>query len=166
MFQRAAAYFYLVVALVFVCARWRALVSYGQPATAWTTEAYLEFARLFVVLVGVVVSVSFLRRGRRSRRLRGAQADDGPGHGGSFHVFLSELSENARAAFGRRPVLASLVLVIVVFIPICVIAAGHANGLNGFQLRDWILVAIMESPLVSVVFVVLVSFWKTRNRTR
>src|ERR1700722_3912002 len=117
LFQRAAAYFYLVIALVFVCARWKILVSYSQPAAAGTAQGHLEFARLFVVLVGVAVSISFLRRSSPSRRLVGNSVDDGGGNGGSIHFRLGQLSENARTAFGRRPVFASLMSLVLVFIP-------------------------------------------------
>jgi len=84
----------------------------------------------------------------------------------SLRSKLRQLPTNAREAFGRRPIWASILSMFMISIPVFLVSAAHAGGLKTFGVDDWILVAVMELPMAIVACVVLVDVWSHRGVNR
>lgn len=165
MFRRAPSYFVLLIAVIFVFAKARTLFSIADAAKPWTTDDYVEIWGLFAVLVAAIVAIDALRRDRASHRIAGPTAAHKLALGGTPFENLRQLPQLVRKAFRRRPVVSSLMTLVLAFIPVGLIAMSRRDGLHAFRLPDWILLAVVESPLLLVVLLVVDSFWTRRDET-
>jgi hypothetical protein len=137
-----------------------------DAAKPWTTDDYIEFGRLFAVLLAAIVAIDALRRDRSARRPGGLPVDNGLFRGGSFLDTLRQLPEVVRKAFDRHPALSSLMSLVLAFIPVGLVALGRRDGLHAFELHDWMLAGVMEIPMMIVVAMVLASVWSQRRAPR
>lgn len=159
MFRRVAPYLYFVVALAFVAVKWRTFPHALHRAQHGMTDGYVDLARLGIVLVGVFVAISVLRR-RKHRRDMASPAGGKIQYGdASLRDKVRRLPTIVRAAFSRHPIWASILSMFMISIPVFLVSMAHAGGLKTFRLDEWLLVAVMELPMTIVACVVLVDVW-------
>lgn len=147
----------------------------GSPAGRLDLGYLLAVAALAVIAVRALLGTRLLRtidrldRGESRNGSRNAAKPAGRSirySDTSLRSKLRQLPTNAREAFGRRPIWASILSMFMISIPVFLVSAAHAGGLKTFGVDDWILVAVMELPMAIVACVVLVDVWSHRGGNR
>jgi hypothetical protein len=149
----------LVVALAFIGVKGPIYVHNVRLGLAGTEAGYFGLAWLLAMLAAVVVAVRALLRDRLSQRadsrLTASQLKARPD---PFRETLHQLPKNVRGAFTHRPILASVLSLIVLAIPVGLVAMATAGGWQSFGPREWVLVSLAEMPALIVAVFVLLSF--------
>jgi hypothetical protein len=157
MFRRLPYYFVVVVALAYVALKWMTFSYDLTLIEAGSAQGYLSLGYLILVLAAAVVAIFVMRRNEPSTARRGKDTAEGPER--SLHHSLHRLRANTHAAFARSPIGTSirllLAFLVLAAIPIGLVSLGHPGGLKTFASRDWLLVGMMEVPIVFVVVVML-----------
>jgi len=156
-FRRLPYYLVVVVALAYVALKWMTFSYDLRLIEAGSAQGYWSLGYLILVLAAAVVAIFVMRRNEPATAQRGKDARANPQ--GTLRHSLQRLRANTRAAFARSPIGAStrllFSLLILAAIPFGLVSLGHAGGLNTFAARDWLLVGMMEVPIVFVVVVAL-----------
>ena len=164
--RRIACYLYLVAALAFVALKWKTFPHALHLVQRGMTDGYMVLVRLSLVLVGVFVAISVLRRRQPRRNVAQAAGGGIQYRSTSLKEMLRQLPTIVRKAFGLRPIWASILSMFMISIPVFLVSMAHAGGLKTFGLDEWILVAVMELPMAIVACVVLVDVWSHRGGNR
>ena len=180
-FRRLLYALVLVVALVVAWIKMDAYLHDVRIGMSESPARLLDLGYLLAVVALAVIAVRALLRHRLSRAI--CSLDRGEVRNGcrnaaepagrsiqysdtSLRAKLRQLPTNAREAFGRRPIWASILSMFIISIPVFLVSMGHTGGLKTFGLDEWILVAVMELPMAIVACVVLVEVWSHRGGNR
>lgn len=121
---------------------------------ARTLAGLLDLGYLLAMVILVLIAVRVLVRRRsslgmsRSHAGRTDSADDSRGYS------VQRIRITVRAAFSTSPISASLLVLLLIFIPIC-LAALSVGGLKELSLGNWIFVGMAELPLAVVAMIAL-----------
>lgn len=180
-FRRLLYALVLVVALVVAWIKMDAYLHDVRTGISGSPAGLLDLGYIIAVLALAVIAVRALLQPRLSRTI--CSLDRGEIRNGSrnaaepagrsiqysdtsLRAKLCQLPTNAREAFGRRPIWASILSMFIISIPVFLVFMAHAGGLKTFGLYEWILVAVMELPMAVVACVVLVDVWSHRGGNR
>lgn len=169
--SRLLFYFFLLV--VITAGFWikaRVYLDHARGGLAGTTGGLLELAYLLTMIAFACVIVRSLLRCDKARRDTPVMDESSERREVSFSESVSWLQTTARRAFGRHPVLASALLLIVVAvfagIPVGLLAVGRVGGLTAFGPIEWVVVGLAELPLLFVLILVAIGFRSGRDSSR
>ena len=172
-FRRLLYSLVIVVALVVAWIKMDAYLHNVRVGRGGSTAGLLDLGYLLAMVALVVIAMRVLLRTRSSRAID--RLDRGEIRNGSRNAAeltgrsiqysdtslrdkLRQLPTIAREAFGRRPIWASILSMFMISIPVLLVSMAHAGGLKAFGLHEWILVAVMELPLVIVACIVFLAW--------
>lgn len=121
---------------------------------ARTSAGFLDLGYLLAMVVLVLIAVRVVLRRRSSPRM--PQSHAGRTHTADIYhgVSVRRLRITVREAFSTKPVSASVLMLFIFSIPIC-LAVLSVGGLKELSLGNWIFVGIAELPIAAVVMIAL-----------
>jgi hypothetical protein len=147
-------YSFLAVSVVAVCVAGYDYVGRVRAGQGGSQTALSDLLWIF----GIAIGVLFLRRKFRQR-----QTSPGTVDSSSFSRTLKTLPYDVRAAFAHRPIFASFLTLFVIAIPIGMVRLATPGGFRGFGSDRWLLVGVVETPVVLITVLVALSFARRRS---
>lgn len=123
---------------------------------AGTPAGLLDLGYVLAMVSAAIIAVRTLLRSKSSHRIPQGHADQARTAEGQAVLPVQRIRTTVRGAFSTRPVSASLLLLFLFSIPVC-LAAFSVGGLRLLSPENWILVGISELP-ISVV--TIIALWK------
>jgi hypothetical protein len=150
MLRRAPYYFLIVAAVVFIWVKGATYVHEARLGLAATPGGFFSLAKLVVIFAAGCLAIYVLVQGGLSGGSGGVAESGEKFHVSSFVGALRRLQALARRAFARRPVLASILSVVlaIVFasIPVGLVALGRAGGVRAFGVGEWTCLVSQSYP--------------------
>lgn len=157
--RKISYYVLLVAAIVISVVRGYDYVSRSRAGQAGTQAAASDLIWICVLAVGFFITLRALLQDKPSQR----ESSIGIIDRSSPRATLRTLPGAVRLAFSRRPVLASLMSLLVVAIPIGMVEMATGDrGLKQFGAEWWLLIAGVETPILLIALLVALSFRSKR----
>jgi hypothetical protein len=156
MFHR---FFYAIILVAVLWAAWfkgSAYVYEVNLGQVKTVVGFLDLGYLLTLVIVAIMAVRMLLRGKpsSSHRVAKSQEDLVLASEPARDLSVLRIRTAVRRAFSTKPLSASLLLLFLASIPVC-LAALSVGGLGTLSRENWGLIGIAELPLAIVVMIAL-----------
>jgi hypothetical protein len=146
----------LLTAILFVFVMVSSYVPKVGLDIARTEADYLHLAMALLMVLAGALAIREMLRDRRIRRVNSSSEKTvAMPHERSFPEAIVSAATAVRTGFARRPLVMTLVSILILATPLALRAMATRRNWNEFTDIDWIIIGVAEAPMLLIAAVVV-----------